>query len=103
MTGRVWRGTIYALIGWALAVSASLVLASPGGARAPRGEHGNRPNPGSRNRISLPLTRAVPIPAPVVMAPPELDERRRDGHMTPEERKLLRQHIEDAARELYKR
>ncbi|MGH8778628.1 hypothetical protein [Paraburkholderia sp.] len=38
---------------------------------------------------------------PVV--PPDLDQRRRDGHMTPEERRLLRQHIEDAVRELYKR
>lgn len=35
--------------------------------------------------------------------PPDLDQRRRDGHMTPDERKLLRQHIEDAVRELYKR
>jgi hypothetical protein len=35
--------------------------------------------------------------------PPDLEERRRDGHMTPEERRLLRQHIEDAVRELYKR
>ncbi|RQH07372.1 hypothetical protein [Paraburkholderia dinghuensis] len=35
--------------------------------------------------------------------PPDLDERRRDGHMTPEERHLLRQHIEDAVRELYRR
>ncbi|WP_414451928.1 hypothetical protein AB4851_23925 [Burkholderia sp. 22PA0099] len=34
---------------------------------------------------------------------PDLDQRRRDGHMTPEERHLLRQHIEDAVRELYKR
>lgn len=35
--------------------------------------------------------------------PPDLDQRRRDGHMTPDERRLLRQHIEDAVRELYKR
>jgi hypothetical protein len=35
--------------------------------------------------------------------PPDLDQHRRDGHMTPEERRLLRQHIEDAVRELYKR
>lgn len=35
--------------------------------------------------------------------PPDLEQRRRDGHMTPEERHLLRQHIEDAVRELYKR
>ncbi|NTX30050.1 hypothetical protein HT746_23510 [Burkholderia pyrrocinia] len=35
--------------------------------------------------------------------PPDLEQHRRDGHMTPEERHLLRQHIEDAVRELYKR
>jgi len=35
--------------------------------------------------------------------PSDLDQRRRDGHMTPEERHLLRQHIEDAVRELYRR
>ena len=35
--------------------------------------------------------------------PPDLEQRRRDGHMTPEERRLLRQHIEDAVRELYGR
>lgn len=36
--------------------------------------------------------------------PTEFDQqRRRDGRMTPEERRLLRQHIEDAVRELYKR
>ncbi|WP_144113804.1 hypothetical protein [Paraburkholderia sp. BCC1886] len=37
------------------------------------------------------------------VVPPDLDQRRRDGHMTPDERRLLRQHIEDAVRELYKR
>ena len=35
--------------------------------------------------------------------PPDIEERQRDGHMTPDERRLLRQHIEDAVRELYKR
>lgn len=35
--------------------------------------------------------------------PPDLEQRRWDGHMTPEERHLLRQHIEDAVRELYNR
>ncbi|MDE1184383.1 hypothetical protein [Paraburkholderia sp.] len=35
--------------------------------------------------------------------PTDLDQRRRDGHMTPDERRLLRQHIEDAVRDLYKR
>jgi hypothetical protein len=33
----------------------------------------------------------------------DFDTTQRDGHMTPEERRLLRQHIEDAVRELYKR
>ena len=41
-----------------------------------------------------------PAPDPV---PPEISERRLDGHMSLDERKLLRQHIEDAVRELYKR
>jgi hypothetical protein len=35
--------------------------------------------------------------------PAEIGQRRRDGHMTADERHLLRQHIEDAARDLYKR
>ncbi|HTI16443.1 MAG TPA: hypothetical protein VL598_02130 [Trinickia sp.] len=33
----------------------------------------------------------------------DFDTTQRDGHMTPEERRLLRQHIEEAVRELYKR
>jgi hypothetical protein len=33
----------------------------------------------------------------------DFDTTQRDGHLTPEERRLLRQHIEDAVRELYKR
>jgi hypothetical protein len=41
-----------------------------------------------------------PAPDPV---PPEISERRHDGHMSPDERRQLRQHIEDAVRELYKR
>jgi hypothetical protein len=36
-------------------------------------------------------------------SPDEFGDHQRDGHMTPEERRLLRQHIEDAVRELYKR
>lgn len=47
--------------------------------------------------------RNPPEPASRDAVPPDLDQRRRDGHMTPEERRLLRQHIEDAVRELYKR
>jgi len=47
--------------------------------------------------------RNAPEPASRDVVPPDLDQQRRDGHMTPEERRLLRQHIEDAVRELYKR
>ena len=36
-------------------------------------------------------------------SPAEFGDHQRDGHMTPDERRLLRQHIEDAVRELYKR
>ncbi len=53
-------------------------------------------NPNADNPASDTIMRATAVP-------PDLDQRRRDGHMTPEERRLLRQHIEDAVRELYKR
>lgn len=59
--------------------------------RASRSQH----NPKADEPASEPIMRTA--------VPPDLDQRRRDGHMTPEERRLLRQHIEDAVRELYKR
>jgi hypothetical protein len=59
--------------------------------RASRSQH----NPKTDEPASEPIMRTA--------VPPDLDQRRRDGHMTPEERRLLRQHIEDAVRELYKR
>jgi hypothetical protein len=65
--------------------------------RSPGGKPGMR-----RVRNDMPPRPASDInQRPAV--PPDLDQRRRDGHMTPEERRLLRQHIEDAVRELYKR
>jgi len=63
--------------------------------------------PGARSTMRRVRSDSIPHPAsdlnqrPAV--PPDLDQRRRDGHMTPDERRLLRQHIEDAVRELYKR
>ncbi|NML31304.1 hypothetical protein [Paraburkholderia antibiotica] len=65
--------------------------------RASRSGNGraNRHNPGIDHPASDAILRTA--------VPPDLDQRRRDGHMTPEERRLLRQHIEDAVRELYKR
>jgi len=56
-----------------------------------------------RVRGNTPVGHGAPDPASRDAVPPDLDQRRRDGHMTPEERRLLRQHIEDAVRELYKR
>ncbi|WP_179404054.1 hypothetical protein [Burkholderia guangdongensis] len=54
--------------------------------------------------IAHPVER-LPVASAVTRSPvpPALEQRRFDGHMTPEERHLLRQHIEDAVRELYKR
>jgi hypothetical protein len=52
-------------------------------------------------RAGLASSAAVPILRTGV--PPDIEDHQRDGHMTPEERRLLRQHIEDAVRELYKR
>jgi hypothetical protein len=49
---------------------------------------------------------ASPTAAPMLRASNTLldfDTTQRDGHMTPEERRLLRRHIEEAVRELYKR
>lgn len=63
---------------------------------------GTKP-PGHRFRSDPPDTTASDLNMHTSAVPPDLDQRRRDGHMTPEERRLLRQHIEDAVRELYKR
>jgi len=75
---------------------------------APRLEAARLPaHGGSRSvyrvRNSSLAERNAPEPASRDVVPPDLDQRRRDGHMTPEERRLLRQHIEDAVRELYRR
>ncbi|MEW9580478.1 hypothetical protein [Paraburkholderia sp. DGU8] len=108
MKGGVWPNVRLSMI--ALAVAATLAgslgptpaYAQPSAdraasARAPRpgNSHALHHNPAADPSASdLMLRTAVP---------PDLDQRRRDGHMTPEERHLLRQHIEDAVRELYKR
>ncbi|WP_027796421.1 hypothetical protein [Paraburkholderia acidipaludis] len=63
---------------------------------------GSKP-PSRRFRSDSPDTTASDLSMRTSGVPPDLDQRRRDGHMTPEERRLLRQHIEDAVRELYKR
>lgn len=63
---------------------------------------GSKPS-SRRFRSDEPDTTASDLSMRTSGVPPDLDQRRRDGHMTPEERHLLRQHIEDAVRELYKR
>lgn len=51
---------------------------------------------------SAPDTQSAPI-LHTASSPGEFGDHQRDGHMTPDERRLLRQHIEDAVRQLYKR
>lgn len=91
---------------------AGLVIAGDVQAQAPlrmrRAEHPFHPY---RHRYlpadttARPAPSSTPSPAPIMRtsSPAELGGRQRDGHMTPDERRLLRQHIEDAVRELYKR
>lgn len=93
---------------------ASLIVAADAWAQAPQrarqAEHPFR----SLHRRYLPperdpVARSAPASAPsapivrTASSPEEFGERQRDGHMTADERRLLRQHIEDAVRELYKR
>lgn len=74
---------------------------------AQRHERGGPLHKVSRGRVAPPPARdqfdRFDEPSGRSAVSPDLDQRRRDGHMTPEERHLLRQHIEDAVRELYKR
>ncbi|VWB19443.1 hypothetical protein [Burkholderia lata] len=86
-----------------IALMLTIALAGP---YASNFAYAQRPEQGAPSR-KLPRSKAQPDRAaemPVRSAvPPDLEQHRRDGHMTPEERHLLRQHIEDAVRELYKR
>jgi hypothetical protein len=110
MKGGVWPNVRLSVIALAIAgtlagtLGPTLAHAQPSADRAvservPKSANSraNRRNPNTNNDS----------PASDVMlrtaVPPDLDQRRRDGHMTPDERRLLRQHIEDAVRELYKR
>lgn len=93
---------------------ASLIVAADAHAQAPQRErrveraHPFRPY-GHRYLPPEPQTHPAPVSAPptsivrTASSPDEFGNHQRDGHMTPDERRLLRQHIEDAVRELYKR
>jgi hypothetical protein len=108
MKGGVWPNVRLSVIALAVAgtlagtLGPTLAHAQPSADRA-AGAHAPRPPNGKPNRRNA----SNESPASDVMlrtaVPPDLDQRRRDGHMTPDERRLLRQHIEDAVRELYKR
>ncbi|MGF6967504.1 hypothetical protein OKW43_004532 [Paraburkholderia sp. WC7.3g] len=108
MKGGVWPTVRLSMIALAVAgtlagtLGPTLAHAQPSPDRA-ASEHASR---SANNRASR-HNASIDRPASDVMlrtaVPPDLDQRRRDGHMTPEERRLLRQHIEDAVRELYKR
>ncbi|WP_246257796.1 hypothetical protein [Pararobbsia alpina] len=93
MTGAVRRSLTIGLLG--------LLLAGASCARAQAESDGRL---GHRKMRRLPRI-VIPPPMPMMQdpVPPEISERRHDGHMNSEERRLLRQHIEDAVRELYKR
>ncbi|KAE8757444.1 MULTISPECIES: hypothetical protein [Paraburkholderia] len=110
MKGGVWPNVRLSVIALAIAgtlagtLGPTLAHAQPSADRAASERTPKLPNSkASRRNPSVTNDR----PASDVMlrtaVPPDLDQRRRDGHMTPDERRLLRQHIEDAVRELYKR
>ncbi|MFM0201635.1 hypothetical protein PQR53_17390 [Paraburkholderia fungorum] len=108
MKGGVWPNVRLSVIALAVAgtlagtLGPTLAHAQPAAERAasehaPRSANpkANRRSPNNDGPASDIMLRTA--------VPPDLDQRRRDGHMTPDERRLLRQHIEDAVRELYKR
>ena len=106
MKGGVWPNVRLSVIALATAGTLAGSLGpTPAHAQpsADRAASERTPKPGKASRHNPTIDR----PASDVMlrtaVPPDLDQRRRDGHMTPDERRLLRQHIEDAVRELYKR
>jgi hypothetical protein len=110
MKGGVWPNVRLSVIALAAASTFAAALSPPAYADPPPlADRAVPPHPAShpRSRTHLPRKQREETPAsdPIVRTavPPDLDQRRRDGHMTPEERRLLRQHIEDAVRELYKR
>jgi hypothetical protein len=93
----------------AIAVAGSIVGAvGPLAAQAQPQHRGEAP-PLSSFRRASPHSQhpraASAASAPIVRTntPFDFGSQQRDGHLTPEERRLLRQHIEDAVRELYKR
>ena len=96
---------------------ASVVVAADARAQAPSRErqversHSFHPSHHRYLPAESSPAQSAPHPAPLnappivrtASSPDEFGDHQRDGHMTPDERRLLRQHIEDAVRELYRR
>ncbi|WP_084534196.1 hypothetical protein [Paraburkholderia dilworthii] len=108
MKGGVWPNVRLSVIALAVAgtlagtLGPTLAHAQPPADRA-ASERASRPGNSRASRHSSSSERPASDAMLRTAVPPDLDQRRRDGHMTPDERRLLRQHIEDAVRELYKR
>ncbi|HZZ01440.1 hypothetical protein [Paraburkholderia sp.] len=108
MKGGVWPNVRLSVIALAVAgtlagtLGPTLAHAQPSADRA-MSERAPRSANSRANRHNLNNDRPASDAMLRTAVPPDLDQRRRDGHMTPDERRLLRQHIEDAVRELYKR
>ncbi|CAG4892145.1 hypothetical protein [Paraburkholderia saeva] len=110
MKGGVWPNVRLRVIALAVAGTLTGTLASMPTHAQPAPDRMANPRSSGHGGAKPPHSPHAAIadpPASDIMmrtaVPPDLDQRRRDGHMTPEERRLLRQHIEDAVRELYKR
>jgi hypothetical protein len=110
MTGGVWPNMRLSVIAVAVAIVFASALMPAAAYADPTTERASetRPPPRPHPRYRQPRNAEAERPASdsivrTTAVPPDLDQRRRDGHMTPEERRLLRQHIEDAVRELYRR
>lgn len=108
MKGGVWPNVRLSVIALAIAgtlagsLGPTLAHAQPSTDRAASERAPRSANARARHRDGNAERPASDVMLRTVV-PPDLDQRRRDGHMTPDERRLLRQHIEDAVRELYKR
>ncbi|WP_084166892.1 hypothetical protein [Paraburkholderia caledonica] len=108
MKGGVWPNVRLSVIALAVAgtlagtLGPTLAHAQPSADRA-ASERASRAGNSRASRHSSNVERPASDAMLRTAVPPDLDQRRRDGHMTPDERRLLRQHIEDAVRELYKR
>ncbi|MEQ5838360.1 hypothetical protein BWP39_07830 [Paraburkholderia acidicola] len=106
MKGGVWPNVRLSMIALAVAGTLAGTLGPQPACAQPSADNpANSHKPPRFKSLKQPRNpeRAVPEEPMRPAVPPDLDQRRRDGHMTPEERRLLRQHIEDAVRELYKR